>query len=168
MAIDFSKISVLLVEDSLPMQQLISSMLEEFGVKQTHIADNGEQGYAKFCLERPDIVIADWMMQPEDGIDLVKKIRTDDKSPNFVCPVIMLTGYNSMKRVMMARDAGVTEYLVKPFTATDIANRLAYVINEPRDFIDCKDFFGPDRRRRIDLGFKGPFRRNTDTDVEVR
>jgi hypothetical protein len=52
--------------------------------------------------------------------------------------------------------------LVKPFTAKDIAARIAYVINNPRDFIQCNSFFGPERRRKVDLNYSGTFRRRAD------
>lgn len=167
MLLDFSKISLLVVEDSLPMNKLLCSILERFDVKSVYSCVDGEEAYNAFCKKRPDIVIIDWMMEPIDGIEFTKRIRRDDSSPNKLCPIIMLTGYNSAKRVMIARDAGVTEYLVKPFTAQDIANRLAYVINMPRDFIECKTFFGPDRRRRVDFKYSGPFRRHTDNEIDI-
>ena len=167
MLLDFKKVSLLVVEDSMPMNRLICSILDRFEAKDVFSCVNGDEAFKTFCRERPDIVIADWMMEPSDGIELTRRIRRDDASPNKLCPVIMLTGYNSMKRVMKARDAGVTEYLVKPFSAQDIANRLAYVINMPRDFIDCKNYFGPDRRRRMDLKYSGPFRRSTDNEIDI-
>ena len=79
-----------------------------------------------------------------------------------MAPVILVTGYSALSRVAEARDAGVTEFLVKPFSANDLAKRIAYVINKPRDFIDCTGYFGPDRRRRKNPDYKGPFRREED------
>ncbi len=66
-----------------------------------------------------------------------------------------------------ARDAGVTEFLVKPFTAHDLARRIAHVINKPRDFIETQDFFGPDRRRRQadESGYTGVKRRDEDKGI---
>jgi DNA-binding NtrC family response regulator len=60
----------------------------------------------------------------------------------------MMTGYAATARVAAARDQGVTEFLVKPFTANELARRIAYVIDAPRDFVETNEFFGPDRRRR--------------------
>ena len=96
----------------------------------------------------PDIVIADWQMEPMNGIELTHEIRTNQLSPNRMAPVILVTGYSAITRVAQARDVGVTEFIVKPFSANDLAKRLAYVINKPRDFIDADGYFGPDRRRR--------------------
>ncbi|MEM7680293.1 MAG: response regulator, partial [Pseudomonadota bacterium] len=58
---------------------------------------------------------------------------------------------------------GTTEFLVKPFSANDLARRIAYVINKPRDFIETSDYFGPDRRRRVIENYSGPYRRSSDT-----
>ncbi len=144
------------------MNNLIRLVLDKLGITNLHSCFDGNEAFSLFCDKRPDIVISDWIMEGGDGIELTKKIRLDDRSPNKVVPIILLTGYNSKKRVTMARDAGVTEYLVKPFTAKDIAARVAYVINNPRDFIHCNGFFGPERRRRVDLQYSGSFRRRSD------
>ena len=162
MAFRFEKLSVLIVEDTIPMLKLVSSVLDTLGVGNVYTAANGEEGYTLFQAECPDIVITDWHMQPMSGIELVKKIRLDPKSPNRTVPIVMMTGFSAMPRVAQARDTGVTEFLVKPFSANDLARRIAYVINKPRDFIETPDYFGPDRRRRKLEDYKGPFKRNSD------
>jgi two-component system chemotaxis response regulator CheY len=162
MSYRFEKLSVLVVEDTLPMQKLVCAVLETLGVVRIHTANNGQQGFEKFCSERPDIVIADWHMQPVSGIELLKLIRAHPKSTNRMAPVIMLTGYSAASRIAEARDMGTTEFLVKPFSANDLAKRIAHVISKPRDFVDAPAYFGPDRRRRKGDDYKGPSRRSTD------
>lgn len=144
------------------MQKLVGSVLDTLGVGRVLKADEGGAGYEAFCSENPDIVLADWHMVPTSGIDLVQKIRRDEASPNRTVPIIMMTGYSALPRVARARDEGTTEFLVKPFSANDLARRIAYVINKPRDFIETSDYFGPDRRRRVIENYAGPFRRSTD------
>ena len=126
-------------------------------------ARNGEQGYQVFTKERPDIVITDWEMEPIDGPELVKWIRADQSSPKRNVPIIMMTGYAATARVGVARDLGITEFLVKPFTANELARRIAYVIDAPRDFVETNEFFGPDRRRRAAMDYAGDERRKDDT-----
>lgn len=64
-------------------------------------------------------------------------------------PIVLITGYSAWPRVEEARNAGVTEFLVKPFTANDLARRIAHVINSPRDFIETQDFWaGPAAAQR--------------------
>ena len=162
MGFKFEKLSILIVEDTVPMQKLVSSVLETLGVGRVWTAAEGQAGFEMFCNENPDIVITDWHMVPMSGIELVDKIRNDAASPNKMVPVIMMTGYSALPRVSQARDMGTTEFLVKPFSANDLARRIAYVINKPRDFIETGDYFGPDRRRRVIENYQGPFRRSTD------
>lgn len=162
MPFDFKKLTVLVVEDTAPMRKLMTSVLETLGVGRVLAADNGERGFEVFKRENPDIVIADWHMTPMSGIELTREIRSNMISPNRMVPIVLVTGYSALNRVSEARDVGVTEFLVKPFSANDLAKRLAYVINKPRDYIDCKTYFGPDRRRRSTPDYRGPKRRMED------
>lgn len=163
----FHKMSVLVVEDTLPMQKLIGMVLETLGVGKVYKAFDGETGFRTFCERNPDIVLTDWHMIPHSGLDLIEKIRRDKRSPNRMAPVIMMTGYSAHSRVARARDSGATEFLVKPFSARDLAQRIAYVINRPRDFIEASHFFGPDRRRRKVENFQGPYRRDGDLNIPL-
>lgn len=165
MPFKFDKLSVLVVEDTIPMQKLIVSVLDSLDIKNVQSASDGERGFEVFKKTCPDIVIADWHMEPMSGIGLTDLIRNDPMSPNRMVPVILVTGYSAMSRVAEARDHGVTEFLVKPFSANDLAKRIAYVINKPRDFIDFEKYFGPDRRRRAVPNFSGPFRRSEDKKI---
>lgn len=165
MAFKFKKLTVLVVEDTAPMLKLIVSVLESLGIEQVYSAPDGERGFETFKRINPDIVISDWHMIPMTGIDLTLEIRKNPYSPNRTAPVILITGYNAMNRVSEARDAGVTEFLIKPFSANDLAKRLAHVINKPRDFIDYPGYFGPDRRRRASPNYNGPLRRSADREA---
>ena len=163
MSYRFEKLSVLIVEDTTPLRRLLMSVLTTLGIGTVHTAQDGERGFQMFCDKNPDIVITDWSMTPVNGIELIEKIRSDPASPNRMAPVILMTGYSAMPRVEQARDGGVTEFLVKPFSASELARRIAYVINKPRDFVDAQSYFGPDRRRRRDKDYQGPRRRVDDS-----
>jgi CheY-like chemotaxis protein len=167
MSYQMHRISVLVVEDNLPMLDITKSLLLTFGVGQVYTAHNGEMGFERFCAHNPDIVIADWMMKPMDGISFTRKIRNDPLSVNPYVPVILMTGFSERRRVLQARDAGVTEFLVKPFNARDLYKRIAQVIERPRQFVRSEDFFGPDRRRKVEgQVYDGPRRREGDSDGE--
>lgn len=167
MSYQLHRISVLVVEDNEPMLEIVKSLLLTFGVGHVIGAPDGEVGYRRFCEYNPDIVIADWMMKPMDGMTFTRMIRNDERSPNSYVPVILMTGFSEKRRVLQARDAGVTEFLVKPFDARDLYKRIVQVIERPRQFVRSDDFFGPDRRRKRDAEkagtYAGPMRRDTDT-----
>lgn len=162
MSFKFDKLSVLVVEDTAPMRKLLVTVLENLEVGNIDQALDGDHGFELFQRKNHDIILTDWLMKPTDGIEFTRNVRTNALSPNRMVPIILITGYSAWKRVEEARDKGVTEFLVKPFTANDLARRLMHVINKPRDFIQTQDFFGPDRRRRIDPNYQGPFRRKAD------
>lgn len=162
MAYQFHNVSILIVEDNLPMLNLVKSILQTFGVTKIYGAKNGEEGFDKFCKNNPDIVISDWMMAPMDGIKLTQMIRQNPKSPNPLVPIILITGYSEKRRVIKARDVGITEFMVKPFNARDLYRRLVQIIEKPRQFVRTENFFGPDRRRSRTESYNGPKRRADD------
>jgi CheY-like chemotaxis protein len=162
MAFHLNKLKILVVEDIIPMKQLFVSVLRCLGIENVTAAENGEEAFKLFCKENYDIIITDWVMEPGDGMTLTREIRNNDLSPNKMAPIIMITGYSAWPRVEAARDAGVTEFLVKPFSANDVARRISHVINNPRDFVETDNYFGPDRRRRADTCYDGPMRRESD------
>ncbi len=144
------------------MLVLLVSTLNILGINNIVKAKQGEEAFTKFQKHNPDLVITDWLMEPVDGLHLVRNIRHNAMSVNRRVPVINMTGFSALPRVEKARDFGVTEFLVKPFTAESLSKRLTSIIEKPRDFIETEDFFGPDRRRRRNKNYHGPFRRDDD------
>jgi two-component system chemotaxis response regulator CheY len=86
-------------------------------------------------------------------------IRQPGANANPYVPIIMLTGHSEKKRVVAARDAGVTEFLAKPISAKSLYQRILNVVANPRPFIKTKSYFGPDRRRIVNPNYIGPERR---------
>lgn len=162
MALDLRKLSILVVEDVAPMRELIAAILDSLDVGTVFTAETAERGFQIFCKHSPDIVITDWNMKPMNGIEFTKLLRTSALSPNRRVPVVLVTGYAASQRVATARDAGITEFLAKPFSANDLAKRIIHIINKPRDFLETPQYIGPDRRRAIGPHYPGPFRRDSD------
>jgi two-component system chemotaxis response regulator CheY len=158
----FDKAKILIVDDMKPMLSLTKSILSIFGFKEVFTAENGEQGFEAVCRHDPDLILTDWIMEPLDGLEFTRRIRRDPKTPNPYVPVIMMTGFSSKLRVEQARDIGITEFLVKPFAARDLYLRVAQIIERPRQFVEAEDFFGPDRRRKLNTEGSIPKRREAD------
>ena len=152
------RMNFLVVEDNAFMRILIMNVLKAFGVGEVRMASNGADGLKELRDYPADIVIVDWEMRPINGIEFVKTVRTSDNSPSPFLPIIMLTGYSEMHRIIEARDAGVNEFVVKPISANSLFGRIETVIERPRPFVRIKGFFGPDRRRHVS-GFAGEERR---------
>ena len=107
----------------------------------------------------PDVIIADWEMQPLDGLEFLRLVRRGEDSANPYIPVIMLTGHTEWRRVVEARDSGATEFVAKPISARALYMRIMEIIERPRVFVKTKKYTGPCRRRRNDPKYKGPERR---------
>jgi CheY-like chemotaxis protein len=144
------------------MRRILFAVLQALGVGQVFQCDSGAKALQLLRHERPDLIISDWQMAPMDGIEMTELIRNDPRNPARLVPIILMTGYSSHDKVVAARDRGVTEFLVKPFSAEALAKRIAHVIKAPRDFVAAPAYQGPDRRRRPTDGYKGPDRRQDD------
>jgi PleD family two-component response regulator len=156
--LDLSDLTVLIVDDYPPMRTILRIMLQALGIRDIGEANDGLSALEAMQAFRADIVIADYRMVPVNGVELTHRIRGGDAGIDPFTPVIMVSGHSEKSRICEARDAGVTEFLVKPISATFLYHRLRAVIENPRPFIRSPDFFGPDRRRRR-LPFEGPDRR---------
>lgn len=158
----YDLLKILLVDDNHYMRVLLAEILRAIGVKDIFEASDGAEGLQMMRDHPVDIIMTDLSMQPLDGIDFVRLLRNSPDSPNQMAPVVMITGHSTFARVNEARDAGVNEFLSKPLTARGVIERLHQAVENPRQFVRSDDYFGPDRRRRKDANFKGPFRRATD------
>src|SRR4051812_1383614 len=123
MAYNFKKVKVLVVECSPAMFQLIKDVLGVFTVPAANISSayTTEEAFQSFQKINHDLLILDWLQNADQGVSLTHRIRTEKTSPNHFVPIIMTAGSSHEKKVVKARDVGVSEYLVKPFSAGSLA-----------------------------------------------
>jgi CheY-like chemotaxis protein len=157
--IDFNKLRFLICDDNPHMRRILRTLLHSFGAREAYEAEDGATALEMYTHYVPDIVITDWAMPIFDGIELTQMIRQPGANPNPYVPIIMLTGHSEKKRVVSARDAGVTEFLAKPISAKGLYQRIVNVVANPRPFIKTKTYFGPDRRRNVNPNYVGTERR---------
>jgi CheY-like chemotaxis protein len=159
--IEFNKLRFLVADDSQHMRRIIRALLQGFGSREVYEAEDGVAALDAFNQYTPDIVIIDWAMPIFDGLEFARAIRQPDSNASPFTPIIMLTAHSERKRVTAARDAGVTEFMVKPVSPLGLHRRIVNVIANPRRFIRTKTYFGPDRRRSSAPGYTGPERRRS-------
>ena len=111
---------VLVADDSKTMRKIISRSLDAIGVSSVTEAADGSQAVALFKLNPFDMVLTDWNMPGKSGLEVVREIRSQDAD----VPIIMITTEAEKRRVMEAIQAGVSDYLVKPFTAETLREKL--------------------------------------------
>lgn len=151
------RLTVLLVEPSAFLSSLIRSVLRAFGIVTVVDAESGSEAVAllesialdplKVGVAGIDLVISEVLLPDIDGLAVLRWIRTSDNSPDRFLPFLVLTAAAEKEEVARARDAGASEFMVKPFSARSIAGHLMYTISHPRQFVLSGTYFGPDRRR---------------------
>jgi two-component system, chemotaxis family, chemotaxis protein CheY len=163
----FDGLSVMVADDNRFVRSIMVTILKGLGVGKILQADNGEEAIAILEVSAQmdaatgrdiDIIFADHLMEPMDGIDLLKWVREHESDKLRFLPYVMMSGEADERAVRMARDTGVTEYLAKPMSVLNVASRLLAIIDRPRSFIRAPKYFGPDRRRQ-NLPYDGGDRR---------
>jgi CheY-like chemotaxis protein len=145
-------LSILIVDDDPNMRKIIRSVLNTLGVKKIDEAGNGAEALRELRHFAPDIIICDWKMEPINGTEFAKLVRTSPDSPNPFVPIIMLSAHTELEHVIEARDVGIDEFLAKPISAKSLYLHIFSVIEHPRPYIRSEDYFGPSRRRRNNPG----------------
>lgn len=153
----FDGLSILVVDDNRFVRSILVTILKGLGIGKVMQADNGEEAMAVLDVSAQmdstggrdvDIVFADHLMEPLDGIGLLKWIRGHESDRVRFLPYVMMSGEADETAVRLARDAGVTEYLAKPMSVMNVVTRLLAIIDRPRPFVRAPNYFGPDRRRQ--------------------
>jgi len=142
------RINVMVLDGDSRMLEIERNVLRGVGFTHVFMARDGEEGLRIMAKHDISLVITDWNMHPMDGIEFIKHVRGRTESPHCYVPIILLTAQADPVDVIVARDSGITEFVVKPFTVSALVDRIVAVINNPRSFILAPTFRGHDRRRR--------------------
>jgi CheY-like chemotaxis protein len=157
---DLRALRILVVDDNRHAAEIVKSILGSVGAQDIRYATTAHAAFELMQREMFDLIVVDQNLgKGDEGIQLVRRIRKDPASPSPYIAILMLTGYTEQRRVTAARDAGVTDFLSKPFTVAGLLRRIEALIFQPRPFVRSPDYFGPDRRRRADPDYRGVERR---------
>jgi two-component system, chemotaxis family, chemotaxis protein CheY len=108
------------------MVRIVRNLLHQLGLEDVDEANDGASALAKLRARRFGLIISDWAMEPMNGLELLQQVRADpDLAP---LPFIMITAENRAERVAKAEQAGANGYIVKPFTAETLRDRIARVM----------------------------------------
>ena len=112
----------LVVDDFSTMRRIVRNLLKELGFANVQEAEDGVDALAKLRVDTFDFVVSDWNMPNMTGIDLLRAIRADEKLKHL--PVLMVTAEAKKENIIMAAQAGASGYVVKPFTAATLDEKL--------------------------------------------
>ena len=154
----FAKLDILVCDPNQHMGTLIGQMLRHIKVHAVEEVQSSNAALSSLTSRKFGAIMLDDQLGPTDSVELVKALRANENGPNRATPVIMMSSSPDATRILAARDAGVTEFLRKPFAAVHVESRLNSIFGAPREFVDGGGYKGPDRRRRK-AEFKGDDRR---------
>ncbi|MFV8781581.1 chemotaxis response regulator CheY [Microbulbifer sp. SA54] len=113
---------ILVVDDFPTMRRIIRSLLKELGFNNVDEAEDGQEGLAKINAGGFEFIVSDWNMPNLNGLDMLKQIRANDATKAL--PVLMVTAEAKKDNIVAAAQAGANGYIVKPFTAATLEEKL--------------------------------------------
>ncbi len=113
---------ILIVDDFSTMRRIIKNLLRDLGFNNTAEADDGATALPMLQAGSFDFLVTDWNMPNMTGIELLEAVRSDDKLKSL--PVLMVTAEAKREQIVMAAQAGVNGYIVKPFTAATLKEKI--------------------------------------------
>jgi two-component system chemotaxis response regulator CheY len=116
---------VVIVDDYTTMLRILRNLLRQLEINNVEEASDGDSAYLLMHKNPPDLVISDWNMVPVSGLDLLRKVRSDAKLKHI--PFIMVTAESKTENVIAAKQAGVSNYIVKPFNADTLRAKIVSV-----------------------------------------
>ncbi len=125
MSID-TNMNVLIVDDYKTMLRIIKNLLSQIGFENVDEATDGDMAFTKLKEKKYGLVISDWNMEPVSGYELLKKVRAVDAMKEL--PFIMVTAESKTENVVAAKQAGVSNYIVKPFNAETLRSKIESVM----------------------------------------
>ena len=125
MAVDYN-MPILIVDDYRTMLKIIRNLLKQLGFTNVEEATDGSEALGKLRDGEFDLVISDWNMEPMTGLQLLEEVRADDRLR--AVPFIIITAESKIENVVAAKEAGVSNYIVKPFNAATLKAKLTSVL----------------------------------------
>lgn len=158
--LDLRKARALLVDDNPQSLDLMTQVLAGFRLQQLKSCLSADEARSLVGRERFDLILIDYAMPGEDGLQLARHIRSDASSPNQTAPILILHGYTPEEMVLKARNAGANMIIRKPVAPSILLDRIEWIARNTRQFVDSGSYRGPDRRiRNLPLSPETPERR---------
>lgn len=152
---------VLIIDPQTSSARILIDLLRDIAPGQHLIAPTMERGLTMAWSSQPQIIFVEHVAGAVDGIEFTRQLRRGDMQCRKA-PVVMVTASATAALITGARDAGVHEFLRKPYTIRDLMRRLEAVFLRPRDWVEAVHYIGPDRRRFNSGDYDGPLKRRSD------
>ena len=167
---DLERVSILAVEGITAMVSTLSGVLRSFRFSAVDVLGSSEEAWTRLTSEprlKPDIILLDWHAHPISGESFARQLRRVEDEALAETPVISLIANADRPTVFTARDSGINALLLRPFSATQLMEKVIWTLGQNTDFIRSEHYVGPDRRRFRTAEYLGEKRRSADFDDAV-
>lgn len=151
----YAHLTALVADPSSHMAALVAVMLRTLKIRTIDATVDLPRTAAELARQSYGLILLDEQLAGSEGFDMIRALRQLPTHPNRETPIFMMAAAPDARMIKAARDAGVTEFLKKPFSAEHIKQRLEALKAAPRAFVEAETYAGPDRRRRAVPGASG-------------
>jgi two-component system chemotaxis response regulator CheY len=134
-------LDILIVDDNANMRLLVRTILRSFGLQDVRQARDGTTAMAELERRPPSLIISDWEMAPMNGHEFIHAVRRVGREPLCFVPIIVLTAHASRPLIEQAFACGATQLLVKPVTPANLLQRINWVLEDDRPFVQAGDIY---------------------------
>jgi CheY-like chemotaxis protein len=165
-AINLQNVTVLIADQNPYMRRVINSMLRGFGANKVLEVGDSFSLLKTLSQRKIEVLLCDSRLRPLDGITLTRTIRRNSHNENRTIPILLMCSDTAESTIKNARDAGANMVIAKPMSPNNLYERLGWIAFNPRQFVDTANYFGPDRRFKIE-GYPGGVGRRKGDHVTV-
>lgn len=164
-----TRLRVLVIDDSVFHRRMATETLRTLGLTNFEMAESAAAACEKAAAFRPDLLLCDWILPDLDGIAFTRNVRQGRTPFEPTVPILLMTGHATAEAVRAAQEAGVDEFVGKPFSLGAVQARLEAIALRRRPFVAAVAYTGPCRRRRAKAaGGDNPARRLMDDEAQAR
>ena len=158
---------ILVADQNSYLRRVVNGMLRGFGANKVLEVENSNGLFQALSIQKIDLLICDMRLPPHGGLKLTRTIRRNSANENRTLPILLMSSETSESTIKNARDAGANIVVAKPMSPAGLYDRLGWIVFNPRPFVDTTNYFGPDRRFKIEGYPGGVGRRKGDNILDV-
>jgi CheY-like chemotaxis protein len=166
-SVDLRGLTFLIADPNSHFASICQSILRGFGANKVIDVRDANDANKALREQKIDLLLCDAKLPPNNGLKFTLSIRRDATSEHRTIPILIMTSDTRMTMISQARDCGANMVVAKPLSPANLYDRLAWIAFTPRKFVDSPNYFGPDRRFKIEGFPNGVGRRKEDQATEI-
>ena len=166
-SLNFKGLNFMIADANENIRGIMHGLLRGFGATNGIDAVDGEAALRDIPVRNVDVLFCDLNLPKIDGFSLIKQLRADESNAARFIPVLILTSHTQQRNIEESRDSGANIVIAKPLSAKAVYDRLAWIAEEPRAFVQTAGYIGPDRRFKTEGLPNGVGRRAADAAIDL-